>query len=156
MGQSRSAQLCHLVPQVREAPGARRGTGHFAHAGKALYLNWRGVKGQESRREREELDKGQPATVTLQKTNKQKRTKGHVMAKRQKKWVKEKKPREIQKCRHCYNRNMWCVTWGNRVLPRARSEARLSALRMHRGQGSHARAAVTQQQRCPVCFGLNV
>lgn len=70
MGRRHRAQPCHLVLQVREALGARRGTGRFAHAGEVLYLNWRGVKGQESSRESDELDKGQPATVTLQKTNK--------------------------------------------------------------------------------------
>lgn len=79
-GQSLSAWLCHLVSHSAgcswcpaAAPKRDRTlcSQRCAHAGKALYLDWReDFKGQEGRTEREQLDKGQPRTVTLQKKHK--------------------------------------------------------------------------------------
>lgn len=129
-GQSLSAWLCHLVSHSAgcswcpaAAPKRDRTlcSQRCAHAGKALYLDWReDFKGQEGRTEREQLDKGQPRTVTLQKKHKR-------PCYSQKTKKEGKKKRKIQKYTHSYNRNIWFVTWGNRILNSASREDRLSA-----------------------------
>lgn len=157
-----------LCPTVWEALGAvqlhRRGTGHcsqrFAHAGKALYLDWReDFKGQESRTKREQLDKGQSETVTLQKKHK-----SPCYSQKTKKGGEEKKKGAIQKDTHCYNRNIWFATWGNHILrgektgsPHGRHNSLPGQVPgMHCRQVSCSRATLMQQQCFPVCFWLNV
>lgn len=111
-GQSLSAWLCHLVSHSAgcswcpaAAPKRDRTlcSQRCAHAGKALYLDWReDFKGQEGRTEREQLDKGQPRTVTLQKKHKR-----PCYSQKTKKEGKKKKNTEIhtllqQKYLVCY------------------------------------------------------